>query len=211
MKKALLAFVAAVIFAALCWVFPPFHIRSLGVVRQAELDAVFNPTNFVEKFWSEKLLPAAGHATKATEVVKAIAVSPQKAHEQFGRSVGVSSSYFFFLSGTGRVVSVSDDSIGLSLNNEGNAVDISVPLGPLFGHAVRDGTGLLNISDYPNGQEFNDISAVLNNVIETQVLPGLKQMAKMGAHISFVGCAEVEDEDSDLKPLKLVPISVKVE
>ena len=202
------ALMAVVVF---CWLFPPIHVRSLKKVKAEIADARFNPTDFVEQFWSAKLLPAANQAAEATEVLALIATSPQQARAQFGRTVGVSSSYFLFLRGTGRVVSADADSVGLSLRPEGSDVDISVPLGLVFGNAVRDATGLLDPSSYPNAQEFNDISAALNHIVETRVLPELQKITTVGKRVRFVGCVEVSDEDQDLKPLKLVPISVKVE
>jgi len=84
-----------------------------------------------------------------------------------------------------------------------------IELGFVFGNAVRDATGLIKASDYPNAQEFNDISAALNSMVETNVLPQLQEMAKVGGRIQFVGCVEVGDEEMDLKPLKVVPIEVK--
>lgn len=211
MKRLFPWLIAVLVVAGLCWAFPPFHIRSLKQVKADIVGATFNPTNFVEQFWSGKLLPAADQAADAAKVLAAIAANPEKVGEQFGRTVGISSSYFLFLRGTGRVVSADADSIGLSLQAQGTNVDIAVPLGPVFGNAVRDGTGLLDSSSYPNAQEFNDISAGLNHLVETQVLPELQGIAAIGKRVRFVGCVEVADEDSDLKPLKLVPISVKLE
>jgi predicted lipoprotein len=211
MKRALPWFIVLVALAGLCWAFPPFHIRSLKAVRAAQMSAQFNATDFVGQFWREKLLPATGQAAEATKVSAAIAAGPQKVREQFGRTVGVSSSYFLFVRGAGRVVSADADNIGLALKAEGNEAEIIVPLGLVFGNAVRDGPGLLNSSAYPNAQEFNDISAVLNRIVETNVLPQLQQIAMVGKRIQFAGCVEVGDEETDLKPLKLVPISVKAE
>ena len=76
----------------------------------------------------------------------------------------------------------------------------------LFGNAIRDGTGLLNVNDYPNSQDFNAISEALNHFVETRVQPQLREIAKVGATIRFVGCAEVNDESTDLKPLRVVPV-----
>jgi len=211
MKRLLPWLIAIVLVAALCWAFPPFRIRSLKTVREVEAGAQFNSTNFVEKFWSEKLLPGTAQAADAVKVLAAIAESPAKAREQFGRTVGISSSYCYFLRGSGRVVSVSEDSIGLAVNSTGDVVDISVPLGLVFGNAVRDGTGLLQASEFPNAQEFNAIAAGLNTIVETKVLPELQRIAAGGKRVQFVGCVEVADEETDLKPLKLVPISVKAE
>jgi predicted lipoprotein len=211
MKKALPTLAVLFFLVVLCWVFPPIHIRSLKQVKAAVASATFNATDFVAQFWNAKLLPAANQAADANAVLAVIATNPEKVRGQFGRTVGVSSSYFLFLRGSGRVVSADEDGIGLSLKPQGNDVDISVPLGLVFGNAVRDGTGLLDSSSYPNAQEFNDISAALDHIVETQVLPEFQSVAKVGGKVSFVGCVEVADPDSDLKPLKLSPISVKAE
>ena len=203
--------VVVIVMAALCWAFPPFHIRSLKAVRAERALAKFNAVDFVGQFWNEKLLPATAKAPDVVEVRTTIATAPKQVREKYGRTVGVSSSYFLFLRGTGRVVSVDSDNIGLALTAEGHEPDVVVPLGLVFGNAVRDGTGLLDPSSYPNSQDFNDISAALNSIVETNVLPQLQRIATVGKRIQFTGCVEVNDEEQDLKPLKLVPISVKSE
>jgi predicted lipoprotein len=211
MKRALFWLVALVTLAGLCRAFPPFHIRSIKAVREAQANLQFNAADFAGRFWNEKLLPATGQAAEATKVLAAIAAAPEQVREQFGRTVGVSSSYFLFVHGAGRVVSADADNIGLTLKAEGHEADIIIPLGLVFGNAVRDSTGLLNSSAYPNAQEFNDISAALNRIVETNVLPQLQRIATVGKRVQFAGCVEVGEEETDLKPLKLVPILVKVE
>ncbi len=211
MKRFLPWLITLLFIVGLCCVFPPFRVHSLKAVREAQVSKQFNAAEFVGRFWGENLLPATDKAVDATQVVAAVASNPAKVREQFGFTVGLSSSYFLFVRGAGRVVSASDDSIGLALKPEGNTAEIVVPLGLVFGNAVRDGTGLLDSSSYPNAQEFNDISAALNSIVETNVLPQLQQMAKVGRRIQFAGCVEVADEEADLKPLKLVPITVKPE
>ena len=209
MLKALPLLVVIGIATALCWTFPPFHIRSRKEMRAMQDKAGFNAVGFVNQFWTEKLLPAGARATDVLAVRTMIVTSPKQVRERFGRTVGLSSSYFLFLRGAGRVVSVDNDNIGMALTAEGSEADLVVPLGPVFGNAVRDGTGLLDSSSYPNAQEFNDISAALNSIVETNVLPQLQRIATVGKHIRFTGCVEVNDEDQDLKPLKLVPIAVE--
>jgi predicted lipoprotein len=211
MKRFLPWLIALILLAGLCCVLPPFRVRSLKAVREAQVSKEFNATDLVGRFWGEKLLPGIEQAADVTQVLAALANSPAKVRRQFGRTVGVSSSYFLFVRGAGRVVSASDDSIGLALKPEDETAEVVVPLGLVFGNAIRDGTGLLDSSSYPNAQEFNDISAALNSIVETNVLPQLQQMAKVGKRIQFAGCVEVADEETDLRPLKLVPITVKPE
>ena len=75
----------------------------------------------------------------------------------------------------------------------------------------RDGTGLLSVNDYPNSQDFNAISEALNRIIESRCNRRCAT-AKVGVTLRFAGCVEVvNDEATDLKPLKRIPIAATVE
>ena len=198
------------ILAFVCWLFPLFHIVPLKTAMAEKAAITFNPAAFAESFWTNQLAASFSHAVPAETLIPAIAADSAAAKKKYSRSVGLSDAYFYFLSGSGTVTAVSDDEISLSLTPGSTNVDVVLEAGLVFGNAIRDGTGLLNASDYPNSQDFNDLSAALNHLVETRVLPPLKADAKVGATLSFIGCVEVDDESSDLKPLKVIPLQVKV-
>lgn len=202
---------AIVLVAGLCWFFPVFHIVPLERVAKEKAAATFDPKEFAREFWNEQLLKELDKAVKAEVLLPAIQADAAAAKQKFSRSVGVSESYTYFVSGNGRVVAVSDDEISLAVTKPATNAEVSLQVGLLFGNAVRDGTGLLNVNDYPNSQDFNGISEALNRIIEERVQPKLREEVKVGVIIRFVGCAEVNDEASDLKPLKVVPIQAVVE
>ena len=208
--RALRWIIFMVVLAALGWRFPLFHVVPLQQAVAEKKAATFDPAQFAGTFWTNRLLPSLDKAVSATVLLPAIQSNPAAAKKQFARSVGMGESYFYFVAGIGRVVSVSDDEILLAVTATGTNADISLPAGPVFGNALRDGTSLLNVSDYPNSQDFNDISAALNHLVETTVLPILRVQAKVGAQLSFAGCAEVADESSDLKPLHVVPVMTRL-
>ena len=199
-------FIAIVVIAGLGWLFPLCHIVPLKTAAAEKVAATFNPTEFAENFWTNRLAASLDQAVKADVLLAAIQADPGAAKKKFSHSVGLSDSYFYFLSGSGHVVATSDDEISLALTEGSTNVDVVLEVGLVFGNAIRDGTGLLNAGDYADSQNFNDISAALDHLVETRVLPPLKGQGKAGAKISFVGCAEVDDESSDLKPLKVIPI-----
>ena len=203
--------IAIVIAAGICWRFPLFHVVTLKTATAEKTAATFNPTQFAEIFWTKQLLAALAKSVPAEALLPAIQRDADAAKKKFSRSVGLSEGYFYFVSGSGRVVAVSDDDVSLAVTDGSTNAEISLQTGLIFGNALRDGTGLLNASDYPNSQDFNDISAALNHIVETQVLPKLREQAKVGAKISFVGCAEVDAEATDLKPLRVVPIQTILE
>ena len=205
-------FIALVIFAGICCRFPLFHVVTIKSATAEKVAATFNATSFAETFWTNLLLASASGKTVRTEILlPAIQADPAGAKKKFARSLGLSENYFYFVSGSGRIMAVSDDFVSLAVTGGSTNAEISLQTGLIFGDAVRDGTGLLNASDYPNSQDFNDISAALNHLVEARVLPKLRDQAKVGTNISFVGCAEVDDESIDLKPLKVIPIQTEVQ
>ena len=202
--------IAIAIAAIICWLFPLFHIVSLKTVTAEKVAVTFNPTNAAKSFWTNQLEAALSKAVKAEILIPAILADPAVAKTNYSRTVGMSDAYFYFVSGTGRVLVVSDDEISLAVTAGATNTEVALETGLVFGNAIRDGTGLLSANDYPNSQDFNDLSAALNHVVETRVLPALHSAAKVGATVSFTGCAEVDDESSDLKPLKVTPIQAMV-
>ena len=202
--------IICLVLAATLW-FPLVHFVPLKQTQAHETQSAFNPTNFATAFWNEKLLKSLDRAADAGQVLAALAADPQPARAKFGRKLGVSSSTLFFLRGTGHVVAVKKNSVALALKEGDDTADILLPTGLLFGNAVRDATGLLDASAFPNSQNFNDLSTELNHIVESTLLPRLREQAKTGAKLSFAGCAEIDDEDNDVKPLKVIPVSLKLE
>jgi len=211
MKRGAFIVVAVTILAGICWRFPLFHVVSMKQATEARIAATFNPATFADKFWSERLLPSLGSAVEAELLIRAIQTNPADAKTRFSRSVGVSESYNYFISGKGRVVAVNEDEISLAVTAGTTNAEIALQTGLLFSNALRDGTGLLNVNEYPNSQDFNAISEALNRIVEERVQPRLRELAKPGTTVSFAGCAEVNDESTDLKPMKLIPITATVE
>ena len=196
--------------AGLCWRFPLVHFVPLKAAQQIKAAAAFDATQFAADFWISRLSPAARTAVPANVLLPAIQADPAAAKKRFSRSVGLGTDYFYFFCGTGRVVALTDDAISLACTAGSTNAEVALQTGLVFGDAIRDGTGLLNVNDYPDSQNFNDISAALDHLVETQVLPGLRQQARIGVTLSFAGCAEIDDEDSDLNPLKVIPVETSL-
>lgn len=210
MKRFVSCLILIVLAASISWLFPLFHVVPLERAAKEKAAATFDPKAFAEKFWNDQLVTSLGKAVKAEVLLPAIQSNAVEAKKKFARSVGVSESYTYFISGEGRVLVVSDDDISLAVTGVTTNTEVLLQVGLLFSNAVRDGTGLLSVNDYPNSQDFNAISEALNRIIEERVLPKLRETAKVGVIINFVGCAEVNDESTDLKPLKVIPVKADI-
>lgn len=209
MKRLLVWLITVSAAAVFCWCFPLFHIVPLKRAAEEKAAAVFNPSAFADDFWNKQLQPSLTNAVNAEVLLQAIQSDAAAARRRYSHSLGLGDGYTYFLSGKGRVLTVTDDEITLTVTGSATP-EISLQVGLLFGNSVRDGTGLLNVNAFPNSQDFNAISEALNHIVETRVLPSLRSQAKVGAIVSFIGCAEVNDESIDLQPLKVVPVQAHV-
>lgn len=207
-RRILLAALVCVL-AALAYFFPPIQIVSLRSAKETKEIRRFDPKEFVERLWTERLFKASDQAIDAGLLLSAIKNDKLAARQQYGRQVGLGSTYYYFLKGKGRVVAVKPEAISLAISDSGAKTDLILAVANISGNAVRDATGLVSVDDFPNSQEFNQIAAELNRRIETGVLAGLSQKLRVGTTIEFVGCAEMSDHGDDLQPLRLIPISVK--
>lgn len=208
MKRALVILGAVVVVGVLTWFFPLFHLVSRESLLAERDRQSFKAAEFVQTYWQQKLIPAFADAADAPTVLAALRENPDQARTQFGRTAGIGRESLYFIRGSGKIVSVDKKEVGISLGGEGQA-DLTLQTGLLFGNTVRDATGLLSADDYPNSQQFNEISSELNRTIETTVLPSLRTGAKVDAEIEFVGCAGVTNMPRDITPLKVVPLEVK--
>jgi predicted lipoprotein len=156
------------------------------------------------------LNPALDAAHDAASVLKAIREAPLVAREKFGRKVGVSRTRLILLRGNGKVVSHDKKGIGVALDRDKTEPDIILQTGLLFGNTVRDVSGLIDASSFANSQHFNEVSTELNRIVETHVLPKLKEpFVSLNRHIEFVGCVEIQDEARVEPPLTIVPLDVR--
>lgn len=196
------------IVGGLCWLYPPFRIVPLGQAQRKQLRGTFDAPAVARAFWDQKLLPAAPRAIPVAELLSVLAQDSAAARKRFGRALGLSSTTCFFVGGSGRIVSVDNESISVALEDVPAGTGVRLSTGLLFVNTVRDATGLLDVSEFPNSQDFNAISAELNHLIETQVLPALRQHAAVGRTIRFAGCTELE-EGPVPKVLEVIPVQVE--
>jgi hypothetical protein len=188
--------------------FPPFHIRPLSAVGVAQkASAGVNVPGFAERFWDEKLVSPAVPGSEAAAVVAALVQDPALAAGKYGRRAGVGGKTFFLVSGAGRVASIDQTGVWIDVGGA-QTPRVLLLTGPVFGNALRDVTGLLNLSD-DSSADSNSLSRQLNHLSETRAQAAL-QGARVGASIAFRAAGEIDDASQAVPVLRLAPIRVEV-
>jgi len=67
---------------------------------------------------------------------------------------------------------------------------------------------LININEFNNTMDFNNVSAELNKIIREKVLPAFKQKVKKGNSIEFTGAIELNKEHLDLSNIEVIPVEI---
>ena len=211
MKRTVSILGACGVLAVVFCFFPAFHIVSLKQAQAEKNKGAFNAADFASEFWRRRLPPALKQAADAQTVLDALAKDPKAAATTYGRTVGISDTAYYSIRGTGTVISVENKGVSVSLHGAEGKPDLLLKTGLLSGNTVRDATGLLTASEFPNSQNFNDISTELNRIVESQILPNLKTNAAPGRKLSFAACAEVGEDTAGDRPLKVVPVMAEVQ
>jgi predicted lipoprotein len=193
--------------------FPLFRIEPIdeaGTVRQsrANVAAAGSVKDYTDEFWNDRLPAAFGNAVDIEELFKAVDRDPGQARSKLGRQVGLGGACFFFVRGAGHVEQVAADYCTLKI--DGRSRRARIRTGVVVGNAVRDSTGLIDVNQFANSQDFNNLSVDLNQRVETHIIAPSRERLRVGARVSFVGGAQVGD-GRDFDPLRLVPVHLDIE
>jgi predicted lipoprotein len=170
-----------------------------------------SPAEAAQRFWTKQLVPATHNAPDVREVIAALRSNATAARARFARTPAIGGPSYFLISGGGKVISNNSNEIGIELDGSttpGKA-DVLISIGPLFGNAIRDGTGAFKAQDYANSSDFNALSSELNKHVKSDVFPALREKAMVGSHLRFAGVAELSADETSPLPLKLVPVLVE--
>jgi predicted lipoprotein len=191
---------------------PPFRVVLLKEIRATTPEPTvntFNPHVFAETFWRNQLVPSITNAISARALDSALDASPQDAARRYAHRVGIGGMAYYYLSGEGLVASV--DSYGVHLALAAGAKPVFIlETGLIFGNALRDGTGLLDVNAFPSSDAFNTLAAELNRIAEERILLVLRGRLAVGERVHFAGVAEITGTDGDPRPLRIIPILVEV-
>jgi predicted lipoprotein len=187
------------------------YFERLDKVRQAQEQKAFDPAQFARDFWNNELLRNLDRATDAQTLLDALNTDIEEANKKYGRRLGLAGSYYHMLTGQGKVVSIGEDGVLLSITAPESEPEIMVITRNVYGNAIRDASGLINVSNFPNSRDFNNISQQINRIVMNEVLPAFCQEVKEAATVRFVGAAEIKQDEGLIRPLPVVPILLEIQ
>ncbi len=184
------------------------YFEPLEQKQQEKTSQQFNAQEYALDFWNNTLLQNLQDAVPVEELLHLFNTDMDAAVEKYGQTLGVSEDHSYLIRGQGMVLEVKEGGVLVSVQAPQDSPEVLLVTRNIFSQAVRDASGLLNVSDFESTMKFNEIGVALNRVVRDSVVPGIKKHAAPGKKISFVGAAEVNEDSPEIDPLEIIPIQV---
>ena len=187
-----------------------FYIRKLSEVKAASVSKKFNAEKYSETFWKQKLLPGLSKAIEINQLIDSLKRQPEKAFGTYGHALGIGNLKYFLVKGKGKITSIDENDVSglIKTDHEQNLIKIATEF--VYGNDVRDASGLINMNEFDNTMDFNNVSAGINKIIRTKVLPPFKAEAKKDDVFEFVGAMELNQKHLNLNNIEVTPIELKI-
>ena len=114
------------------------------------------------------------------------------------------------MKGEGQIESINENDASVIIKSDSTSIGARIATEFVFGNAIRDASGLIDINEFNNTMDFNNVSAEINKIIRTEVLPPFKSTAKKGDMVQFVGAIELNQEHPDLENIEIIPVTLKI-
>jgi predicted lipoprotein len=189
----------------LLWRYPLVRIHRLSDITTV---AAFDPRAFAERFWTDDLMPALATAGDAGAVITAIRRDGAEACRSLGRSIGLSRTCLYLVRGAGPIVEVGAAGCRVALG--GDAGEVVLATGLVFGTAVRDVTGTVDPASRTDSRELAAAATEINRLVQDRIIAPLTKAAKAGNRVEFIACGQVQGTLPADRPWKLIPLRVSV-
>jgi predicted lipoprotein len=192
------------------WVgFKSVYIKKLSEVKKTN-DQKFDAVAFSRKLWDEKLPARLDSAVGFVTLIEALKINPADAFERYSNAMGIGNYRYSLVKLTGTAAEIKEDEIIMQTNHGDSLIKIILATEYVYGNAIRDASGLMDIKDFTNTTDLNSISEQLNATVRTVVLPPFKKSVKQGDKIEATGAIEINKEHLRLTELELIPVRLKI-
>ena len=181
------------------------YVKKLSEVKNKDLSK-FDAVDFSKKLWDEQLPGRLDTAIELSAWINAIKTDSIAGMERVSNAMAIGNYRYSLVKIKGRAGAIGEDDFILNADSQ---VNIKVATEFIYGNAIRDASGLVDIRNFVNTNDLNNISEELNKKVRTTVLPALKRNLKPGALLEITGAIEFNKEHLRLKDLEMIPVRIK--
>ncbi len=207
MQKKVLKYTLSIV-ALLVIAYNSIYFKSLDEVKAASAVKQFDAVAYARNFFDKKLLPSVDKAIEIDVLLKLIKSDPAKAFQTYSNALGIGNIRYFLVKGAGTIKTIDENTTTISYASDTTQKQLNIATEFVYGNAIRDASGLININEFNSTMDFNNVSAEINKIVRTEVLPPFKTNGKVGDKVQFSGAIELNRAHVNHDHIEVVPISL---
>lgn len=169
--------------------------------------AAFDAAGYAKDFWEKKLTPGLSKAVDLSALATLLKTDKEKAFSTHSHALGIGNIRYFLVKGEGIVSDVNENEVKVEMGDR----EVRIATEYIFGNAVRDASGAIDINAFTNSMDFNNVSAEINKLIREKVVPPFKSRVKKGDRVTFHGAIELNREHLQVNDMEIIPVSLQIE
>lgn len=187
------------------------YFKKLDEVKAVSSANSFDPKTYARDFYDNKLRPSADSAVDLTILISFLKTQPDEAFKRYSHALAIGNIRYFLIKGEGIIKSIASDAVAVDLNGEAGNTEVNIATEFVYGNAIRDASGQVNLNEFTNTAEFNTISEKINEIIRTDVVPPFLGKAKEGSNVRFTGAIEMNQKYVDVSLIEVIPVELSIQ
>lgn len=185
------------------------YFKKLDEVKLASSSKGFDAPAYARNFYN-KLLPRTDSAIETGRLLSLLKSEPDSAFRNYAHALDIGNVRYFLVQGEGTILSLDENAVTVSLKNDSLKADVKIATEFVYGNAIRDAAGLVNLNDFSSTSDFNAVSEETNKIVRKEVIPAFKAKAKEGSDIRFWGAIELNQKHLTLDSIEVIPIRLLI-
>jgi predicted lipoprotein len=178
--------------------------------RKNKAALAFNATDFSKKLWNEKMPAKIDSAVGLSVLITAVERDGNDAINKYTNSLSIGNYRYALVKLDATVEDVKEDEVMLSTGHNDSLLTVNLATEFIYGNAIRDASGLVQVKDFPNTADLNGISEALNKMVRSTVLPTFRKTIKKGDRINVVAALELNKEHLRWHGMELLPVRIQI-
>lgn len=205
MKKTLLYIILFICFGLLAY--NSVYFRKLSEMKKST-DKQFDAGEFAKKLWGGELQTSINSAIELPLLLKSISENPEAAFEQNTKALAIGNYRYTMVKLKGAITRINENEIlvSIALPHVDSLLNVAITTEFVYGNAVRDASGLLDVRDFNNASDLNNIAEALNELVRKNIVPSLRTTAKENSMVELVGAVQLNREHVAKEMLEIIPL-----
>jgi predicted lipoprotein len=186
------------------------YFEKLSARKNSITTTVFDAAAFSKNLWAEQMPARLDNAIALSTLIDTVNKNSETALAEHTNALAVGNYRYALVKLDAVVTEVKEDEVLINIQAGDSLLQATLATEFIYGNAIRDASGLVQVKDYPNTSDLNSISEALNKIVRSEVLPSFKIAVKKGNTVSTVAAVELNKEHIHWQSLEFLPLRISV-